>query len=174
MASIQMDRSPREKNGTALVAFAATLLLPMVGIACLVAPEPVAGKLPYVLGAVMLFVGIADIVTDIINRPPDAGKISVGTDVVMIVLGAVSILNAAESVTFIAIMWGLLGLEKAAGELDESIGARHAGDRWIAPAITGGFELVLGTLLLIDPIASIGHHVLLLGLELIVYPFHVK
>ena len=70
-------------------------------------------------------------------------------------------------------MWGLLGLEKAAREIDEAADARYTGKGWLVPLATGVFELALGTMLLISPLANLGHHVLLLGLELIVFPFHV-
>ena len=84
----------------------------------------------------------------------------------MIVLGIVTLLNTHESLNVIAVMWGLLGLENAAAEIDESLKAYAAGYKWIAPLASGIFELVLGTMLLLAPIANLGHHVLLLGLEL--------
>lgn len=168
-----MDRNPKGQKIPGKVAFAATLLLPILGVACLVIPEPVAEHLPHILGAVMLFVGAADIVTDLLDKGSVPGKITVGTDVVMIVLGIVTLLNTTESLNVIAVMWGLLGLEKAAHEIDESLEARASSGKWLMPLATGVFELVLGTMLLIAPIANLGHHVLLLGLELIVFPFHV-
>ena len=36
------------------------------------------------------------------------------------------------------------------------------------------FEMVLAVLLIISPFANIEHHVLLLGLELIAYPFRIE
>ena len=169
MSQIEIDRNPKGQKIPGKVAFVATLLLPILGAACLVMPEP----LPHLLGGVMLFVGTADIVTDILERNSNPGKITVGTDVVMIVLGIVTLLNTHESLNVIAVMWGLLGLENAAAEIDESLKAHAAGHKWIAPLASGIFELVLGTMLLLAPIANLGHHVLLLGLELVVYPFHV-
>lgn len=173
MSQIEIDRNPKGQKIPGKIAFVATLLLPILGAACLVMPEPVAEHLPHLLGGVMLFVGTADIVTDILERNSNPGKITVGTDVVMIVLGIVTLLNTHESLNVIAVMWGLLGLEDAAAEIDESLKAHAAGHKWIAPLASGIFELVLGTMLLLAPIANLGHHVLLLGLELVVYPFHV-
>lgn len=170
---IEIDRNPKGQKIPGKVAFVATLLLPILGVACLVMPEPVAERLPLILGFVMLFVGVADIVTDILERNSNPGKITVGTDVVMIVLGVVTLFNTHESLNVIAVMWGLFGLENAASEIDESLRAHSKGGKWVAPLATGVFELVLGTMLLLAPIANLGHHVLLLGLELVVYPFHV-
>ncbi len=173
MSRVQMDRSFANQKAPGRIAFIATLLLPILGVACLLFSEQVAEHLPHILGAVMLFVGAADIVTDLLDRDSTPGKITVGTDVVMIVLGVVTLLNTRESLNVIAIMWGLLGLEKAAREIDESLAAHVSGAGWVAPLLTGAFELVLGAMLLISPLASVGHHVLLLGLELVVFPFHV-
>ncbi len=117
MSHVQMDRSFADQKAPGRVAFVATLLFPVVGVACLRLSEQVAGYLPHILGGVMLFVGAADIVTDLSERNSEPGKITVGTDGVMIVLGIVMLLNTAE--------------------------------------------------------ANLGHHVLLLGLELIGVPFHV-
>ena len=133
MSQIEIDRNPKGQKIPGKVAFVATLLLPILGAACLVMPEPVAEHLPHLLGSVMLFVGAADIVTDILERNSNPGKITVGTDVVMIVLGIVTLLNTHESLNVIAVMWGLLGLENAAAEIDESLKAYAAGHKWIAP-----------------------------------------
>lgn len=173
MSHVQMERHLAGQKLSGKVAFVATLLFPILGVACLLLSEQVAEHLPHILGAVMLFVGAADIFTDLFDEGSVPGKITVGTDVVMIVLGVVILLNTTESLNVIAVMWGLLGLEKAAHEIDESLEARASSGKWLVPLATGVFELVLGTMLLIAPIANLGHHVLLLGLELIVFPFHV-
>ena len=163
MSRVQMERHLAGQKLSGKVAFVATLLFPILGVACLLLSEQVAAHLPHILGAVMLFVGAADIFTDLLDKGSVPDKITVGTDVVMIVLGVVTLLNTTESLNVIAVMWGLLGLEKA----------RASSGEWLVPLATGAFELVLGTMLLIAPIANLGHHVLLLGLELIVFPFHV-
>lgn len=173
MSRVEMERTLAGQRLPGKVAFAATLLFPLLGVVCLVASELVAEYLPHVLGSVMLFVGAADIVTDLLDRDSTPGKITVGTDVVMIVLGVVTLLNTSESLNVIAVMWGLLGLEKAAAEIDEANEARGRQGGWLAPLAAGVFELVLGTMLLMAPLANLGHHVLLLGLELVVFPFHV-
>ena len=173
MARVQMERTLVGQRLPGKVAFAATLLFPVLGAVCLLAPELVAEHLPHILGGVMLFVGAAAIVTVLMDRDSTPGKITVGTDIVMVVLGVVTLLNASESLNVIAVMWGLLGLEKAAAEIDEANAARGREGGWLAPLATGVLELVLGTMLLVAPLANLGHHVLLLGLELLVFPFHV-
>lgn len=108
MSRVQMDRSFANQKAPGRIAFIATLLLPILGVACLLFSEQVAEHLPHILGAVMLFVGAADIVTDLLDRDSTPGKITVGTDVVMIVLGVVTLLNTRESLNVIAIMLSLI------------------------------------------------------------------
>lgn len=151
MSRVQMERHLAGQKLSGKVAFVATLLFPILGVACLLLSEQVAAHLPHILGAVMLFVGAADIFTDLLDKGSVPDKITVGTDVVMIVLGVVTLLNTTESLNVIAVMWGLLGLEKAAHEIDESLEARASSGEWLVPLATGAFELVLGTMLLIAP-----------------------
>lgn len=172
--SLQIERDSRHGNLSGGTAFAAALMLPAIGVACIFVPEFVASKLPYLLGGSMLLVGAADIITDAIDKEKGPGKISVGSDIVMIALGVVTMVNAGDSINFIAVVWGLLGLEKASNEFDAMIKARKSNDRWATPLAMGCFELLLGIMLLLDPLMSIGHHILLLGIELVTYPFRVS
>lgn len=174
MPHIQMDRSFKGERMPGRVAFIATSLLPVLGVVCLLFSEWVVGYLPNFLGGTMLFVGVADIVSDLFEGDAPSGKITVGADVVMIVLGIVTLLYTAESLNVIAVIWGLLGLGKASRKIDEAQFARKGGGGWLAPLATGVFDLALGSMLLISPLTSIGHHVLLLGLELITFPFHLR
>ena len=75
-----------------------------------------------------------------------------GRAVVMCVLGGVILVQGHASISFVGVMWGLLGLYKAADEIDE-----------VVHALKGR-----------SPFANIEHHVLLLGLELIAYPFRIE
>ena len=97
MSRVQMERHLAGQKLSGKVAFVATLLFPILGVACLLLSEQVAAHLPHILGAVMLFVGAADIFTDLLDKGSVPDKITVGTDVVMIVLGVVTLLNTTES-----------------------------------------------------------------------------
>ncbi|MFR3452144.1 MAG: hypothetical protein ACLTSX_12030 [Collinsella sp.] len=175
MSQIEIDRNPKGQKIPGKVAFVATLLLPILGAACLVMPEPVAEHLPHLLGGVMLFVGTADIVTDILERNSNPGKITVGTDVVMDRARYRHVAqHACESLNVIAVMWGPAGS-----------GERRGGDRRVPEGVRCRPQVDRSARLL-NFRAGARHHaaarahcqlgpsrVLLLGLELVVYPFHV-
>lgn len=98
---------------------------------------------------------------------------SVGTAIVMCVLGGVILVHGSSSISFVGVMWGLLGLYKAGEEFDEIIHRIRGGHRFVFKLAFSVFELVLAVLLILHPFANIDHHMILLGLELITYPFKV-
>ena len=74
MSRVQMERHLAGQKLSGKVAFVATLLFPILGVACLLLSEQVAAHLPHILGAVMLFVGAADIFTDLLDKGSVPGK----------------------------------------------------------------------------------------------------
>lgn len=166
------------------------LLLPLLGMCCLLLPEDVTIVLPFVLGGLMTVSGVGGIVYAVASmnarkregdaaadgsgeqrddRPPVFGKA-----VVMCVLGCVILVQGHGSISFVGVMWGLLGLYKASDEIDEVLHAfKNKRPRVLKLAFTV-FEMVLAVLLILSPFANIEHHVLLLGLELIAYPFRLE
>ena len=98
---------------------------------------------------------------------------SVGTAIVMCVLGGVILVHGSSSISFVGVMWGLLGLYKAGEEFDEIIHRIRGGHRFVFKLAFSIFELVLAVLLILHPFANIDHHMILLGLELITYPFKI-
>ena len=97
-----------------------------------------------------------------------------GRAVVMCVLGGVILVQGHASISFVGVMWGLLGLYKAADDIDELVHALKGRRPFALKLAFTVFEMVLAVLLIISPFANIEHHVLLLGLELIAYPFRIE
>ena len=154
-------------------ALIASLLFPLVGVACLAAPDAIMGSLPYILGCLMLLVGAADLATDFLDDEKETGSISQGSDIVMIVVGATLLFQGTALLHLVGVTWGFIGLSKATAELDEALHARRAKKPYVLVTLSGIIEMVLGTLLITSPLANIEHHVLLLGIELILHPFAV-
>ena len=72
---------------------------------------------------------------------------------------------------FIGIVWGLLGLQKAARTFDGIFSdIRHKRPFAVALAFCV-LQFVLSVLLILNPFANIEHHLIVLGIELILYPF---
>lgn len=173
MARIDSVGEIKGQKAAGKTAIIASLLFPLVGIACLIAPHDIMKSLPYLLGSLMLLVGVADIVTDFTEEGKDEGNVSQGSDVVMIVVGALLLIQGTGLLDLIGVIWGFIGLSKAASEIDETFHAIKNREPWILLALSSALEVVLGTLLIAAPLENIEHHVLLLGIELIIHPFTV-
>lgn len=160
------------------------LFLPLLGLCCLLLPEASTMALPFVLGGIMTVSGIGGIVHAAASVKRDEGDgdgrgraaehAILGKAIVMSVLGIVILVQGHASISFVGVMWGLLGLYKAADEIDEVVHALRARRRFVLKLAFTVFEMVLAVLLIVSPFASIEHHVLLLGLELIAYPFRIE
>ena len=173
MARIDSVKDIKQRRAAERTAIIGALAFPIVGIACLAMPHGIMNSLPYILGGLMLLVGIADLVTDVTDPEKEAGNVSQGSDIVMIVVGALLVIQGTGLLDLIGVIWGFLGLSKAAQELDETLKARRAGEPWALLALSSAIEIALGTLLIASPLDNIEHHVLLLGIELIIHPFAV-
>lgn len=196
-------RTPRSRWGrlaAAVVALVASLALVGVGALCVAIPETIVEVLPYLLGSVMVFTGVASVVSvardasldpagDVPEPAEDApdpadaapttrvklvreGHRSVGASFVLVVLGVFAIACGEQSIGFLGTAWGLVSLYKVGNEFDEALdlvrAKRHVA---VVPTLLGLFELVLALLLILNPFANIEHHVIVLGIELVLYPF---
>ena len=158
----------KSRSRSEQVSVVSLLLLPLLGMCCLLIPDTVTDALPYLLGGLMAVSGAAGLVYAVAHASgarADARRLAeepavLGRAVVMCVLGGV--------------MWGLLGLYKAADEIDEVVHALKGRRPFALKLAFTVFEMVLAVLLIISPFANIEHHVLLLGLELIAYPFRIE
>lgn len=157
------------------------LFLPLLGLCCLLLPEESTMALPFVLGGIMAVSGIGGIVhaaagakRDGDERERAAEHAILGKAIVMSVLGIVILVQGHASISFVGVMWGLLGLYKAADEIDEVVHALRNRRPFVLKLAFTVFEMVLAVLLIVSPFANIEHHVLLLGLELIAYPFRIE
>ena len=154
----------KSRSRSEQVSVVSLLLLPLLGMCCLLIPDTVTDALPYLLGGLVAVSGAAGLVEPAV----------LGRAVVMCVLGGVILVQGHASISFVGVMWGLLGLYKAADEIDEVVHALKGRRPFALKLAFTVFEMVLAVLLIISPFANIEHHVLLLGLELIAYPFRIE
>lgn len=96
------------------------------------------------------------------------------TAIVGLVLGVLILWHEDNSIPFLAIAWGISGLESGITELDHAV-YRIAHRQHCAYHLVHGFiETVLAILLVFDPVEKIGEHILILGLEMLVHALTVR
>lgn len=91
-----------------------------------------------------------------------------------LVLGVLILWHEDNSVPFIAIAWGISGLESGVTELDHAIYAIAHREKSAYHLIHGAIEIVLSLLLVFDPVEKIGEHIVILGLEMLVHAFTAR
>lgn len=171
MATVHSLKDIKESKLSSKIALAAMLLLPLAGVGCLVFPSYVEEALPLLLGLPMVLTAVSSIVAAIRGRSVDEGRSTLGSAIVMLILGLVVIAHGPDNTLFIGIVWGLLGLLKAAQEFDGIFADIKSHEPFAVSLAVCIFELVLAVLLILNPSANIEHHLLLLGIQLITYPF---
>ena len=159
MTTVSSVKDVRNSEISVQVAMISMLLVPVAGVSCLLFPALAEEALPWYLGVSMVVSAIGSIVA------------VVGSAIVLCVLGLVIIVHGANSTVFIGIVWGLLGLQKAARTFDGIFSdIRHKRPFAVALAFCV-LQFVLSVLLILNPFANIEHHLIVLGIELILYPF---
>lgn len=144
------------------------LLLPVVGVVCILLPEQVTQVLPILLGGVMLLTGVIRMAGYLRARAYlKADSLTCGQNVILVVMGVAFLVMGEGSIGLMGTTWGLLGLRKAAETVDEALRRscrkQHALLLWLEALV----RLVLALALLFDPFAKFSGHIVLLGVELI-------
>ena len=171
MTTVSSVKDVRNSKISVQVAVISMLLVPVAGVSCLLFPALAEEALPWSLGVPMVVSAIGSIVAVVRERDAGAGRESLGSAIVLCVLGLVIIVHGANSTVFIGIVWGLLGLQKAARTFDGIFSdIRHKRPFAVALAFCV-LQFVLSVLLILNPFANIEHHLIVLGIELILYPF---
>lgn len=173
MSTPHIVTSFKQRSSAAKVSVVALLLLPLIGLGCVLFPGDIVRALPYLLGVVMAVSGVASIVAGVRTRRIEGGKHSIGTGLVMSVVGVVAFLQGSGSISYIGVIWGVLGLLKAAHGFDDTLRHAAAHERFAFILAFAAFNLVVSVLLVLNPFGSIDHHIIVLGVELLAYPFRL-
>ena len=113
--------------------------------------------------------GVCDIYRGVVTgefRQADTKLTSHGISTLL--LGCVILYHHRSADSIIGAIWGVIGLTKGTETLNRAICKWSSKDTFAGELIHGSIELLLGTLLLIDPLTAVGHHLFILGIELVV------
>ncbi len=140
----------------------------LVGALCIFFPSHVAGVLPFLLGGIMLIAGIvhgAAYLRD--KRFLEDESQGIGPDIILAVMGVAFLCAGSEAVGLMGVVWGIIGLRKAAGTIDQALRRMYRHQPALLLAVEAAIRIVLALALLFDPFEKFSSHIVLLGLELI-------
>ncbi|MDY5484679.1 MAG: DUF308 domain-containing protein [Clostridium sp.] len=143
------------------------MLLLLSGIACILFTKQVHHLFPYILGGIMILIGLNHTLYGLWTgeyRSPET-KLTAG-GIVYIVLGAVILSHHADADAMIGSVWGILGLMKGSEALNLALYCFSQKKPFLTKGLQALIELILGFLLLLNPLSAVRHHIFLLGIEL--------
>lgn len=141
----------------------------LIGVLCVLFPARVAGGLPFLLGGVMLAVGLLRGVSYLHNKEfLDPGTAGMGQDIILVVMGVVFWCAGSEAIGLMGVVWGILGLRKAADTVDQALRKLYQHQNALLLVVEAVVRVILALALLFDPFQTFSGHVVLLGVELIV------
>lgn len=152
-----------------------SLLFILQGAVCLLFTQTIHAVFPGILGTTMVIFGFCDIYRGVRSGEfRDQETKLTASGIVMAILGAVILLRRRNADSIIGSIWGVLGLTKGSEELNLAICHAANGSPFAKELLHGALELLLALALLLDPLTAVGHHLFLLGFELILYGVQLR
>jgi len=148
------------------------VMILVTGILCIVLREQIISVLPYVFGGVVLLAGVAGMVFGLINIIKSHHRQYVlAYSLLMMIFGIIFLTQGGNEVDllYIGTCWGVVGAIKGGAQL--SVAIEEAYDKnlnCIYSFIISAFTIAISVILLLNPAKEVGHHVLILGVELTV------
>lgn len=140
----------------------------MLGALCMLFTEQIYSIFPFILGYLMIATGICDIYRSIVTKEFQQAETKLASHgIVTLLLGCAILYHHRNADSIIGSIWGVIGLIKGTETLNLAIYKCSARTPFVGKMIHGMIELVLGILLLIDPLSAVKHHLFILGIELI-------
>ena len=132
-----------------------------LGLIMIIFPASVGKAVPYMLGIGALVFGALKVMISL--RYQDS-SVSLGGGVIQIVAGVILLLQKAESIGIIGVIWAMFSLLEVAHEIDEYRETKMIG---IVSLISIPATILLAAMLMMDPFAHFNSHVRILGLEIV-------
>ena len=143
------------------------LMLPIVGLLCMILPGKVAQWLPSILGSIMVLTSVTDTVFVIKEKRYLVTYKNKASSLVLFIMGICFLLGQETTLTLMGVTWGLMGLQEVNEEIEEILIKRNGKEKWRVAAVITGLKLILSLALLFEPIEKFNFHIFLLGMEIL-------
>lgn len=147
----------------------------VVGVLCVAITGEITEILPYLVGGMMIIIGVYRFIIAVIQREYRHTKTNqTAMSLIVTALGIMIVIQQLQpennaAITFISIVWGILGLMEGAHALNHAFERISNSERCIYYLLRGIVELVVAFMLLYDPGNHATHHfhIIVFGLNLI-------
>lgn len=144
------------------------ILVIINGLICITYGERLLFLLPYLCGIILLTKGLIQCIEGIKDEDyRDLQKTNLEKSFILIAVGIGILIKKNDALFVVGMFWGLHGLIKSAGYLNVALYNFCNKERWIGLLTKAVLEFGLSLVLVFDPFGKLGHHITILGLELI-------
>lgn len=143
------------------------LLLPIVGILCLIMPGVIAKWLPTILGSIMFLTSITDTIFVIKEKRYLVTYKNKASSLILFIMGICFIMGQETTIPLMGITWGLLGLQEVNEEIENILIKRSKKEKYLLLSVFAALKIILSLALLFQPIEKFKFHIFLLGLEIL-------
>lgn len=151
-----------------LILFSITTQL-LCGLFCIFYSSKIESILPFLIGIMLILIGLLRSVRGLRNRNHPYFDYSIFSKaIILVILGIFVILNKNNSISFIAVIWGIIGLNNASESLEIFFLKKKQKKTTLLRLFFGFFELFLSITLIFHPFEKIEFHIVLLGMQLII------
>lgn len=163
------------KLPTDFVTYAFAAIYFVVGVLCISITEKITEALPYIVGGMMVIIGFVRFIVALYRKEYRHVKTNhTATSLIVTALGIMIIIqhflpDNETAITFISIVWGILGLFEGAHAFNHAFKRIANSERCIYYLIKGLIEIVVAFMLLYDPGNHDTHHfhIIVFGAQLI-------
>ena len=145
-----------------------SILIVVNGSICLIYGDKLLPLLPIICGGILLIKGFIQCIEGIKYKDyASLEKNNLEKSFILIAIGLGVLIKRNDALFIVGMFWGLHGLVKAANYLNVALYNFFNKDKWISIIFKALIEFCLSFVLVFDPFGKIGHHIIILGLELI-------
>lgn len=147
----------------------------IVGVLCVSVTRHITVALPYIVGAIMMLVGISGFIISLVRRDYKNIKTNkIATYILTVLLGTMVILEEIDPqidpIMLISIIWGVFGLFEGAHAFNHAITRITKSERCVYFLIKGIVECAVAFMMLYHPESHEAHffHIVVFGISLII------
>lgn len=148
--------------------YVSPILVIISGIFCIIFKEHLVYLLPLIFGCLLFVIGIILFIEGIIYKEyANLEKTHLEKSFAIMTLGICILLKQNNALFLIGTFWGLYGFVNSSNHFNIAFYNFHKKNNWAIPLLEGLIEFILASILIFDPFSHLGHHIFILGLELV-------
>ena len=163
-----------EENKKDKLKFIIQIILIIVGLVHIIFASYLKEKLAIVTGITTINISIINLIRNIKNKEyKTLETMKIPENIVVMILGIMTLFKHDNAISFIAIVWGISGLSKGIKEFNVAIFNKLNNKKFIGKFIHAIIETSLSILLVFNPFEKVEEHIIILGIEMIIIALKV-